>query len=99
MNPYLAIVLKSGCFIHELVPIIQTDYIKKHQEFLYLDFQAKFGEIFEKDGSFSIHRINIQTLATEIFIFFNGLSPPVMNEVHCSKDKNELYSRNPKTVS
>ena len=66
---------------------------------MYLDFQAKFGEIFEKDGSFSIHRINIQALATEIFIFFNGLSSPVMNEVHCSKDKNELYSRNPKTVS
>ena len=66
---------------------------------MYLCFQAKFGEIFEKDGSFSTNRRNIQTLATEIFIFFNGLPAPVVNEVHCPKDKNELYSRNPKTVS
>ena len=72
---------------------------KKASRILYLYFQAKFGEVFEKDGSFSTNRRNIQTLAIEIFIFLNGLSPPLMNEVHCPKDKNELYSRNPKTVS
>ena len=59
------------------------------------------------DGSFSIHHRNIQTLANEIFKFLNRLSPPIMKEVfqgrssspYSLRDKNELYSRNPKTVT
>ena len=54
----------------------------------------------------SVHR-NIQTLAIEIFTFLNGLSPPIMNEVfqvkpsasYTMRNKNELHSRNPKTVT
>ena len=57
--------------------------------------------------SFSIHHRNIQTLTIEIFKFLNGLSPEIMNDVfqvksrapYYLRDKNELHSRNPKTLA
>ena len=41
---------------------------------------SKFDELLEKDNFFSIHHGNIQTLAIEIFKFFNGPSPQIMND-------------------
>ena len=45
---------------------------------MYSDFKANFDEVLEKDGCFSIDHRNIQTLAVEIFKFFNELSATIM---------------------
>ena len=80
---------------------------EKALRIVYSDFKANFDELLGKDAPFSIYHRNIQTLAIETFKFLNGLSPPVMNEVFQVKpsapyslgDKNNLYSRNPKTMT
>ena len=59
-----------------------------------------------KDNSFSIHERNIQSLAIEIYNFFNGVSHVFLNNVFRKNGSNsydlrnykELYSRNPRTV-
>ena len=61
---------------------------EKALRIVYGDYKSKFDELLEKDSSFSIYRKIIQTLATEIFKFLNGLSPQIMNEVYLM-DKNE----------
>ena len=79
---------------------------EKALRIVYGDYKSKFDELLDKDGSSSIHHRNIQTLATEIFKLLSGLSPQIMNKVfqvkspapYYPRDKNVLYSRNPKTV-
>ena len=73
---------------------------------VYSDHVSSFDELLKKDRSFSIHQRNIQSLANELYKFFHGLSPSIMKIVfHFNKNisynlrsRNELYSRNPKTV-
>ena len=80
---------------------------EKTLRIVYGDYKSKFDELLEKNSSFSIHQRNIQTLAIKTFKFLNGLSPQIMNDVfqvklpvpHYLRDKNELYSRNLKTVT
>ena len=55
-----------------------------HERFLriiYNDKQSSFTELLNKDNSVSIHIRNIQRLAIEMFRFYNGLSPPLMNNI------------------
>ena len=48
---------------------------------IYNDKQSSFTELLNKDSSVSIHIRNIQRLAIEMFKFYNGLSPPLMNNI------------------
>ena len=74
---------------------------------VYEDYKSKFDELLERDSFLSIRHRNIQTLAVEIFKFFNGPSPQIMNDVfqvkspapYYLRDKSELYSRSPNIVA
>ena len=80
---------------------------EKALRLVYGDYKFKFDELLEKDSSFRIHHRNIKTLAIEIFKFLNGISPQIMINVfqvkspapYYLRDKNNLYSRYPKTVT
>ena len=63
---------------------------------IYNDQQSSFTELMNKDNSVSIHIRNIQTLAVEMFRFYNGLSPPLMSNMFKLKVE---YSYNLRQVS
>ena len=58
---------------------------------IYNDQQSSFTELLNKDNSVSIHIRNIQRLAIEIFSFYNGLSPPLMNNIFKLKAENPYH--------
>ena len=74
---------------------------------VYSDYNSSFSELLDKDGSFTIHQRNVQSLAIGIYKYLHGLSPAILlNEVFKVNEtipydlrmRNELYARNPKTV-
>ena len=73
---------------------------------VYSDYKSSFNTFLEKDGFFSIHRRNVQSLAIEIYKFLHGLSPAILGDIiklnrpntYNLRTHQELYSRNPKTV-
>lgn len=44
---------------------------------------SSFSDLVNKDTSFTIHHRNIRNLATELYKFLQGLSPPIFNELFC----------------
>ena len=48
---------------------------------VYSDYNSSFNELLDKDGSFTIHQRNVQSLAIEIYKYLLGLSPAILNEV------------------
>ena len=48
---------------------------------MYQDYASSFTEVIEQDNSTTIHKRNMQLLATESFKAKNGLSPPFINEI------------------
>ena len=79
---------------------------KRALRIVYSDYKSSFNTLLEKDGSFSIHHGNIESLATELYKFLHGLSPTIMDDIiklnrpltYNLRTRQELYSRNPKTV-
>ena len=55
---------------------------------IYNDQQSSFTELLNKDSSVSILIRNIQRLATGMFRFYNGLSPPLMSIMFKLKAEN-----------
>ena len=48
---------------------------------VYCYYKSLFNTLLEKDGSFSIHHWNIQSLAIEIYKFFHDLSPAIIGNI------------------
>ena len=73
---------------------------------VYSGYSLYFNKLLDKDGSFTIHQRNVQSLAIEIFKYLHGLSPAILSEVFKVNEtipyelrmRNELSSRNSKTV-
>ena len=47
---------------------------------VYSDYNSSFNEFLDKDGSFTIHQRNVQSLAIEIYKYLHCLSPAILNE-------------------
>ena len=62
---------------------------------VYNDTHSTFNELLSKDGSFTIHERNIQTLAIELYKIIMGLSPQIMTEILPLKERNNYCSRFP----
>ena len=60
---------------------------------IYNDKQSSFTELLNKDSSVSIHIRNIQRPAIEMFKSYNGLSPPLMNNIFKLREKNPYNLR------
>ena len=60
---------------------------------IYSDKQSSFTELLNKNSSVSIHIKNIQKLAIEMFKFYKGLSPPIMDNVFKLKTENPYNLR------
>ena len=48
---------------------------------IHSDYNSSFKELLDKDGSFTIHQGNVQSLAIEIYKYLHGLSPAILGEV------------------
>ena len=55
---------------------------------LYTDDVSNFEELLLKDGSYTIHQRNIQSLAIEMFKAKNGIGPQLLKEIFTERDYN-----------
>ena len=56
---------------------------------VYDDYTSSFNELLDRDGSFSVHRNNIQTLAIEIYKVMHNLSEGIIfNEIFTARTYN-----------
>ena len=67
--------------------------LERFLRIIYNNPQSSFTELVNKDNSVSIHIRNIQRFAIEMFRFYNGLSPPLMNNIFKLKAGNSYSLR------
>ena len=48
---------------------------------VYNDYELTFNELLEKDGSFTVHHYNIQTLCIELYKVFNNLAESIFSDL------------------
>ena len=73
---------------------------------IYSDYNSFLNELFDKDGFFTIHQRNAQSLAIEIYKSLHGLSPAILSEFFQANEtisydlkmRNKLNARNQKTA-
>ena len=66
---------------------------------IYNDKQSYLLELLNKENSVSIHIRNIQRFAIEMLRFYNGLSPPLMNNVFKLRGENPYNLRHVSEIS
>ena len=59
---------------------------------IYDDYNSEFEELLTKDGSFSIHNQNIQTLDIEMYKVRNGLLQTSVQDLFDSYPQNNFYN-------
>ena len=60
---------------------------------IYNDYELPFDRILDDNKQKSIHQKNIESLATEIYKFQEGLTPPIMGDLFVTRENN-YYLRN-----
>ena len=60
---------------------------------IYNDKQSSYTELLNKDSFVSVHIRNIQRLAIEMVKFYDGLSPPLMNNIFKLREENSYNLR------
>ena len=79
---------------------------KRALSLVYDDFSSVFSELLEKDKSVTIHHVNLETMAYEIFKIKNNMAPQILREIFLLKKSNynlgnstTLQDRGIKTVT
>ena len=67
--------------------------LERFLRIIYNNQQSSFTEFVNKDNSVAIHIRNIQRFAIEMFRFYNGLLPPLMNNIFKLKAGNSYNLR------
>ena len=72
----------------------------------YQDFTSSFAELLINDNSVSIHQLNLQLLATEIYRTKMNINPSFMKEIFLEREVhynlrvvNSVYARKPRTTT
>ena len=68
--------------------------LERYLRLIYNDQKSSFKNLFEEDGSVSIHYRNHRTFAVELFKVFRGLSPVIFAEAFSVRQQSQYYIRN-----
>ena len=97
----------NACFMSQFgyCPLVLMNHIRTLNEringlhksalsLVYNDLSSSFSELLENDKSVTIHHINLQTLAYEIFKVKNNMAPELLTEIFPQKESNYSLRNN-----
>ena len=70
LNNNMHLIIKSIAFTRE-----------HRRPYIHSDYNSSFNELLDKDGSFTIHQRNVQSLPIEIYKYLHGLTRVILSEV------------------
>ena len=56
-------------------------FLERVLRLVYSDYESTFEDLLTKDGSFTVHHYNIQTLAIELYKVYNNISQTIFGEL------------------